>query len=63
MKITKMLFELGNDFRAMLVCEHCGHEQEDPSGYHDNYYHRQVIPAIYCESCGKNRWGKVKGEV
>lgn len=58
MKIKTILWEMGNDFRAIMACEHCGNEQDNRSGYHDNYYHTQVIPAMRCKECGKNREGK-----
>ena len=57
MKIKQITFEHRNDFKAIMVCEHCEHVQENRSGYHDNYYHTQVIPGMFCESCGLNRDG------
>lgn len=57
MKIDRMISESGNDFSATLVCEHCGSRQELTTGYHDNYYHTRVLPAIACRACGKNREG------
>lgn len=59
MKIDKMLSESGNDFTAMLICEHCNNKQEVKTGYHDNYYHTKVMPAITCKVCGMNRAGEV----
>lgn len=59
MKIKEITFESGNDFSAILECEHCGGTQKISSGYHDNYYHTKVIPSITCFACGKNRKGDV----
>lgn len=58
MKIKAFIREHGNDFNAIMECEHCGSEQYNTSGYHDNYYHTQVIPAMRCKDCGKDREGK-----
>lgn len=57
MKIKKITWEHRNDFYAIMECEHCGNEEELKSGYHDNNYHTNVIPAMKCEKCGKNRSG------
>lgn len=59
MKIQRIISERRNDFSAIMVCEHCGREAENRTGYHDNYYHTQVIPGMFCPACGKNREGKV----
>lgn len=59
MKISKMLSEYRNDFSATMKCEHCGHESKLTSGYHDQYYHTRVIPAMHCNACGKNRAGEI----
>ena len=59
MKIKEITFESGNDFSAILECEHCGGTQKISSGYHDNYYHKKVIPSITCSACGKNRHGDI----
>jgi len=58
MKIAKMLNEYRNDFSAIMECEHCGNTQELITGYHDNFYHTKVIPAMYCKKCNKNRAGE-----
>jgi hypothetical protein len=55
MKIKKITFEMGNDFSAIMECEHCHATQNLTSGYHDNYYHTKVIPDMVCRSCGKRR--------
>lgn len=55
MFIVKILSEHRNDFTADLKCEHCGHEQHLSSGYHDGHYHQNVLPAIKCKACGKDR--------
>lgn len=59
MRIKEITFEHGNDFSAILVCEHCGIEQFITSGYHDNYYHTTIIPSFHCLKCGKNRDGSL----
>lgn len=41
------------DFSAILICEHCSHEQFLNSGYDDANYHQNVIPKIACNGCGK----------
>ena len=58
MKIKEITFEMGNDFHAIMECEHCSGTQKLSSGYHDNYYHTKVIPGMFCGSCKKNRDGK-----
>lgn len=60
MKIQTILSEYRNDFSALMVCEHCGKTHKITSGYHDNYYHTQVIPSMHCKSCGKNRAGMLE---
>lgn len=57
MKIKEITFEMGNDFYAIMECEHCGHEQKNEAGYNDGFYHTRVIPAMDCKKCGKNREG------
>ena len=58
MKIQKITFQMGNDFYAVMECEHCGGTQELKSGYHDAFYHNHVIPAITCKNCGLNQSGE-----
>lgn len=59
MKIKEITSKHGNDFSAVMECEHCGHTQKLTYGYNDAYYHDRVIPAITCGECGKNRAGSV----
>jgi hypothetical protein len=54
MKIERYTHEYRNDFHAILKCEYCEHSQELKSGYHDDYYHKHVLPAIRCETCGSS---------
>lgn len=54
MQIERYTFEHRNDFKAIMKCEHCGHEQPLNNGYNDHYFHNHVIPAIACQSCGKD---------
>lgn len=60
MKIKTITFEHSRDFSAVMECEHCGATQQNNSGYHDSYYHTEVIPAMTCKACGKNRAGQTK---
>ena len=62
MKIKKITSEHRNDFSAVIECEHCGGTAKLTSGYHDNYYHAHVIPAMTCQACGKNRAGETPAE-
>lgn len=57
MKVKQITWQHRNDFKAIMECEHCGHEQNNNSGYSDSFYYQRVIPAIHCDSCGKNRYG------
>lgn len=59
MRIKLITFQMGNDFAAVMECEHCQATQKLSSGYNDSFYHQQVIPAMTCKSCGKNRAGIV----
>jgi len=60
MKIKAFLTQYGSDFTATMECEHCGHTAKLTTGYHDDFYHDRVIPAMRCASCGKNRAGELK---
>ena len=59
MKIREILSEHRSDFTATMECEHCGATQKLTSGYHDNFYHSRVIPAMTCSACGRNREGVI----
>lgn len=52
MKIKKITSQNRRDYTAIMICEHCGHEQTD-DGYDDANYHKNVIPEIKCKSCDK----------
>ena len=52
MKIKEITQQSRRDYTAVMVCEHCNHEQKD-RGYDDDNYHCNVIPNIKCEKCGK----------
>ena len=52
MKIKEIKSQNRRDFTAIYKCEHCGHEEKG-SGYDDNYFHENVIPAMKCKECGK----------
>ena len=53
MKIKKITSQYRRDFKAILECEHCGKTQDLKYGYDDDRFHRNVIPTIKCDSCGK----------
>lgn len=53
MRIKQKISQHRRDFRAIYVCDFCGHEVED-YGYDDAYFHAAVIPAMECGSCGKS---------
>lgn len=53
MKIKKITSQHRRDFSAILECEHCGEEEKLTTGYDDDHYHRNVIPAMKCPKCGK----------
>lgn len=57
MRIKEITSESGNDFSAVMECEHCQSTQKISSGYHDNFYHTRVIPAMSCKTCGRKRDG------
>lgn len=52
MKIKRKLSQYRRDFTAVYECEHCGAE-EIGGGYDDVYFHRDIVPAKECKSCGK----------
>jgi len=52
MKIKEIIWQNRRDFRAIYVCEHCGHEEEG-RGYDDRNFHENVIPKMICPECGK----------
>lgn len=58
MKVKTITSEHHNDFSAIMECEHCGATYKITTGYHDNFYHTQVIPKMKCRTCGKDRLGE-----
>jgi transcription elongation factor Elf1 len=52
MKIKEITSQHRRDFRAIYVCEHCGHE-ENGTGYDDSNFHQNVIPTMKCKKCGE----------
>ena len=56
MKIKKIISQSRRDFIAIYVCEYCG-STEEGSGYDDDNFHRNVIPKIKCNKCGKTAMG------
>lgn len=59
MKIKEILSQHRRDFRAIYVCEHCGHEYE-AGGYDDANFHKNVIPDMVCEACGSKSPGNYR---
>ena len=52
MKIQKITSQTRRDFYAIYECEHCGATHES-YGYDDDNFHKNVIPSMKCEKCGK----------
>lgn len=52
MKIKKIISQHRRDFQAVYECEHCGHKKSD-YGYDDANFHKNVIPAMECDGCGR----------
>jgi len=52
MKIKEIISQHRRDFTAIYECEHCGFT-EKRGGYDDDNFHRNVIPEMKCEKCGK----------
>ena len=52
MRIKEITSQTRRDFKATYECEHCG-DVTDGSGYDDENFHKNVIPKMTCEKCGK----------
>ena len=52
MRIKQITSQDRRDFCAVYECEHCGATVAG-SGYDDDNFHQNVIPAMKCEACGK----------
>ena len=52
MKIHRIISQNRRDFHAMFICEHCN-RTVTKHGYDDDNFHRNVIPRMKCEGCGK----------
>lgn len=52
MKIKRIESQSRRDFNAIYECEHCGHTKKG-YGYDDDNFHRNVIPKMKCDKCGK----------
>ena len=61
MIISKVTFSSGNDFTAVIGCEHCGEYTTLRYGYDDAFYHAHVIPSIKCPYCGLDTRGRSSG--
>jgi uncharacterized Zn finger protein len=53
MKIKEITEQYRRDFKAILECESCGHEETLSSGYDSKHYHEQVLPSFACLKCGE----------
>ena len=53
MRIKEITSQNRRDFWANMECEHCGHIENEVSGYDDAYFHQNVIPDMVCKKCGK----------
>lgn len=64
MRLIKITERIVNDFWGDMECEFCGHTEKLTSGYYDNNYFQNVIPAMQCVSCGKtgNQWKEKRHE-
>lgn len=51
MRIKEKTSQHRRDFRAIYLCEFCGHEEEG-RGYDDRNFHDNVIPNMKCSNCG-----------
>lgn len=63
MKNIEILRQHRNDYTALMQCEHCGTTRKNGSGYDDANYENNVIPAMHCHVCKKNRAGELQKEV
>lgn len=52
MRIKEITSQSRRDFYAIYECEHCGHTHKS-HGYDDDNFHRNVVPKMKCEKCGK----------
>ena len=52
MKIDRIISQIRRDFIAVMICEHC-RDTKEIRGYDDSYYHREVIPKMKYQKCGK----------
>lgn len=62
MRIQEITSRHRNDFQAVMVCERCGATSKLTTGYDDANYHFNVIPGMFCPSCGRNRRGLTKAQ-
>ncbi len=52
MHIKQIISQTRRDLFVLYECEHCGHTERG-TGYDDDYFHNEVIPARECRECGK----------
>jgi len=53
MRIREITSQHRRDFTAVYECEDCGHTKSG-RGYDDDNFHRNVVPAMECDKCGKS---------
>lgn len=59
MHIKEILSQHRRDMQVIYKCEHCGAERKG-SGYDDDNFHENVIPAMKCEQCNRTADEKYK---
>lgn len=53
MRIKAKIWQHRRDFEADYECEFCG-DVSRGTGYDDAYFHKEVIPAMWCPKCRKS---------
>ncbi len=56
MKIKEITYQNRRDFTAIYECQYCRHEAEG-GGYDDAFFHKNVIPSMACDKCGRTAEG------
>lgn len=62
MKLIERINIGGNDFQGTYECEFCENQQNNPYGYNDYNYFKNVIPSMTCESCKKSSMSGVSSK-
>lgn len=61
MIVARVTSSSGNNFSAVLGCEHCGKYANLKYGYDDGFYHSHVIPSLKCPYCSLDSRGRSLG--